>query len=359
MANCAAPLFSRPHCGPAVRFESRPAHHNAPLWSNIPVMARFLALLFLGLLATAQQTPDAAALSGIDPALRTSVSEALKAREFLAAEKLLAAHLEQHPDPRIYTFLGSLFFFDHQYLNAGIALKKADVLQPLAEPDRFTLAMCYVVLNMPDRAQKEMLTLSAQSPTNSKYPYWLARIHYDAKNYDDAVKGFRKALALDPGFVRAWDNLGLTYEALGQNDDAIAGYKKAIEANRRATPCSPWPGHNLATLLRKIGRPEEAEPVLRGSLACDPKFARSHYQLGVILEKDEAKTAEAIEHLRRAEELDPNYAEPHYTLGRLLRRLGRDEEAAQQLKTFEELKARQDRDSDAAKAGRSTTKPLN
>src|SRR5207253_2081618 len=83
-----------------------------------------------------------------------------------------------------------------------------------AGPRRFTLAMAYVVLGRPDWARPELAALSAADPGNPLYPYWLARLDYDQEHYAEAVAGFRRALALDPAYARAHDNLGLSYEAL-------------------------------------------------------------------------------------------------------------------------------------------------
>jgi len=37
----------------------------------------------------------------------------------------------------------------------------------------------------------------------------------------------------------------------------------------------------------KLGRLEEAEPLFRESLEFDTRFAQAHYQLGVLLEKQD------------------------------------------------------------------------
>ena len=64
---------------------------------------------------------------------------------------MLLSAAGKHPDaPLLYSFLGRVFFLDHNYLNTVIAMKKAEALQPLEEKDRFTLAMAYVILHRPD-----------------------------------------------------------------------------------------------------------------------------------------------------------------------------------------------------------------
>lgn len=299
-------------------------------------------LLWAG--AALAQLPDPPSLGrpeaagGLSAPLRSSLEGALSRKDYQQAEQLLVDELKERPDAALYAFLGRLFFADRQYLNAGISLERADRLRPLAEGDRFTLAMAYVVLKMTDRARNELQGLAAASPRDARYSYWLARLEYDAQQFERAASGFRAVLKLDPGFVRAHDNLGLAYEALGRNDDAIESYRTAVAKNREAKPCSPWPGHNLGALLRKIGRLEEAEPALRESLRCDPEFAKASYQLGLVLEKRDA-VDEAIVLFQKAA-ADAAYAEPHYALGRLYRKLERTVEADAELTRFEALRKR-------------------
>ena len=69
---------------------------------------------------------------------------------YASAEAVLVKAADQHPKVlQIYDYLGRIFFVDGKYLNAAIALKKSEALQPLEEKDRFTLAMAYISLHMP------------------------------------------------------------------------------------------------------------------------------------------------------------------------------------------------------------------
>lgn len=169
------------------------------------------------------------------------------------------------------------------------------------------------------------------------YPYWFGRIEYDAMQFTAAVGYFQHALQIDPNFMKAYDNLGLCYEALGNYDEATQTYKEAIRLSRTKPVCSPWPPLNLATLLVKIGRLEEAEAYLQESLRCDPRFPKAHYQMGLMLEKQK-KDNDALRELKEAVANDPSYAEPHYLLGRIYRRRGDPQKADAEWATFQKLK---------------------
>ena len=87
---------------------------------------------------------------------------------------------------------------------------------------------------------------------------------YDAGQYAAAIQRYERVIAKDPSFVRAYDNLGLSYEALNQTDQAVTQYRKAVELNRRAKAPDSWPALNLGKLLRTRGDVDEAETLFRG-----------------------------------------------------------------------------------------------
>jgi tetratricopeptide (TPR) repeat protein len=270
--------------------------------------------------------------------VRSALQKALDARDFAGAETVLVKEIERDSkSAQLLTLAGSVFFLDGKYLNSAIALKKAEALAPLDHRSRFTLAMAYITLNHRDWARPELAKLAEAEPLNPTYPYWLGRLDYDSMQFKAAEAHFQKTLNLDAGFMRAYDNLGLTYEALGQYDDAERVYKQAVVLNRQAKQPSPWPALNLGTLLLKLDKLGEAEFYLEESLRYDAQFAKAHYQMGLVLvkgKKDEAAERE----LQLAIKHDPNFAEPHYALGRIYERTGNKQAADAEFRIFQRLK---------------------
>src|SRR5215831_9365535 len=133
----------------------------------------------------------------------SKIEEALKRHEYERAETLLVEKIEQSPkSPRLLTLLGHIFFLDGKYLNSAVAMKKAEALSPLAESDRFTLAMAYIRLNHNDWAKPELIKLTESNPQKALYPYWIGRVDYAAQQFRSAVSQFRKALTLDPNLTK-------------------------------------------------------------------------------------------------------------------------------------------------------------
>ena len=277
-------------------------------------------------------------LPGLGAEQSRVLTDALRAGAYDRAERLLVetAH-GGAASPELLRLLGGVSFRLGNFLNAAVALKKAERLAPLDERSRFTLAMSYVVLGRHEWARPELRALAARAPANALYPYWTARLDYEAGRYADAVSGLQQAIAIEPRFVKAHDNLGLCYEALGRYPEAMASHDQAVRLNRASPSPSAWPPHNLGLLLTRLDRPTEAEPLFREALRYDAGFAPAHYQLGVTLEKL-GRVAEATAALQQAARLDPKYPDPHYALARIHRRQGRVADADRALAVFQRLK---------------------
>jgi tetratricopeptide (TPR) repeat protein len=273
----------------------------------------------------------------LDAGRRGQLAESIAARNYRAASELLAEEAQRNPDSqRILLVLANVLFLDGQHLNCAIALKKAEELAPLDERARLLLSLSYVILGRLNWAQPEFERLARSNPTNALYSYWLARIAYRKMDIGAATAHAKKAIELDPSFMKAYDQLGLCREADGEMDSAIQAFEQAIHLNDKLAVRSPWPSLNLGTLLLRMHRLDDAEVRLRESVRIDARFPVAHYRLGQVLEKKQ-RDDEAIAELEKAATLDPTYPEPHYALARIYRRRG-DAKARIELRTFQELR---------------------
>lgn len=274
----------------------------------------------------------------LSPERRVDIQAAISKHDYTGAETMLLEDIDKDPrQPALFKFAASVFFLDGKYLNTAIALKKSEAIEPLDEKSRFTLALAYIVLKHDEWAQPELARLEQSAPKNPVFPYWLGRIDYDARRYESAVRRFQATLDLDPGFMRAYDNLALCYEALAEYDTAISTYQRALELNRKKLPPSPWPPLNLANLLIKMGRLEDARAYVQESLEADPHFAKAHYSMGILLEK-ERNDKQAIYELNQSLSFDANLAESYYALARIYARDGEKTKAQEARANFEKLR---------------------
>jgi tetratricopeptide (TPR) repeat protein len=295
-------------------------------------------------LARAQRAGDAPAPptappSSLDlaPEKVSHLRTALAAHDYLDAEKLLINEIEPDPhSPRaapLLAYLGSVYFLNHDYLNAAVAWKKSDAIRPLEAGLQFSLAMAYIRISHPDWARPVLESLSAEDGKNALYPYWLGRLDYDAQHYPEAIHRFQQAITLDPTMGRAYDNLGLCNFYQNQTDVAVKNFNRAIELDRQFLRPSPWPYLNLAIAQQFMGHAQEAETNLREALRLDPQLAPAHYHLGNLLQQRGQLDAAVQEQLAAAR-LDDKYAEPHVALAHLYKQQGRTADAQEEVKIY-------------------------
>lgn len=268
-------------------------------------------------------------------AQRQAVLQMFSRHDYAAIENALAVPPGMNPQQSatLLALLGAIDFLGKRLEPAVKAFERSDAIRPLDDRDRFTLAMALATLGRSKDATTHLTRLNQLHPTQPLYLYWLARIEYYERRYEAAVEKLRRVTLLDPKSERAWDNLGLSLDMLGDQVGAQQAFEKAVELNRKLPAPSAWPPHNFGCLLFRMQLFPEAEKSLREALGYDPRFAQAHYYLGRVLEKlghDE----DAIAQLKSAAELDPNLAEPLYTLGLLYRRLGRLDESKRALEEY-------------------------
>ncbi|HTF24448.1 MAG TPA: tetratricopeptide repeat protein [Candidatus Limnocylindria bacterium] len=285
-------------------------------------------------------SPDLSGLQLTD-VRRLELEDAFRRRDYKRAESILLDEAEKDAksirSAKVLVLAGGIFFLDGEFQDSVIAWKKAEAIISLDDRSRFTLAMAEIKVNHRDWARPELDKLATTHPQDSLYLYWLARLDYDSQNYAAAITRLQRVVELDPNMMRAYDSLGLCYDYLGQFNEAIKHYNRAVELNRLQSKPSPWPHVDRAISLISLNQLVEAEKNLHEALTYDSRLPQAHYQLGRVLEMQGGYQA-AVQSLNQAIELNPSYPEPHYLLGRIYHRLGEDQLSKKEIAQFQELK---------------------
>jgi protein O-GlcNAc transferase len=261
-------------------------------------------------------------------------------RRFADAERSARDILDRNPASEPAQFLLAYSYFMRQHFQqAGQTLQRL-----LAQNDKNAEAHKLMGLTLffyreDPMAERELLTALRYRPNDEDGLYYLGRIYYTQNNFPPAIDAFRRLIALDPAHYKAYDNLGLCYEATGRNEEAIAAFRKSQEIAARSDPGYEWPYANLAEMLIKQNRPDEALPYAQSALNINPQSARNQFLLGKALSR-RGRPEAAFDHLRKAAQLDPNYPEPHYLLGQLYEKMGRRDDAQREFAVFEEISRR-------------------
>ncbi len=146
------------------------------------------------------------------------------------------------------------------------------------------------------------------------------------RKVEQALQAFRQALALCPQDeeleVYLW--LGHAYRAAKDRDKALWAYREAYARAPRDTYL-PYYAYYVGLTLLELGRLDEAEAFLQGSVPAAP-HAPNHYLLArIYLQRED--WARAAEELERAVALAPSALWYYEALGDVYRKQGRTEAA--------------------------------
>jgi tetratricopeptide (TPR) repeat protein len=265
----------------------------------------------------------------------------------LAAGELL---LTQHHDPEAMDRFETVLAHDPQH--AAARKGEVDAVTDLAvssrrdnHPDLALVALRHACEKLPDsselqldrglqafelndlsEADEALHTAQKLAPANPTVTYALARLETQQQHMPDAERDFKTYLAARPNDATAHYGLGYIYAALLRTDEARREFETSIRLQPRQTESYL----QLGQLALDAHHDDEAKRLFEQVLARDPNHAGALTGLGELAfrSKDYA-TAEQL--LAHAEKSDPTYARPHYYRGLALARLGRDEEAQQEL----------------------------
>lgn len=223
---------------------------------------------------------------------------------------------------------------DGHYLLGYVLLKQQDAKSSLAEytegakyrtPSAYDLeavAGDYVLLHDYLDADKWFTKSAEWNPNNFQVLYYLARTKYKENRFDEAAAVFTQCLKLDPKSVKAEDNLGLSYQGLGRNQEAMNAFRRAIsweEEEQRVDDSGPY--IDLGSLLVDTDRASEALPYLVEAVKMSPNEMRARRELGkAYMHLDELEKAQS--ELEKSAQLAPENAPIHFMLAQLYRKRG-------------------------------------
>lgn len=160
-------------------------------------------------------------------------------------------------------FASGRALFMNGRLNEAIGeLATAVSLDPGLTEAHDLLGIAYDRKGLSDRAREEFEKAIHNSPEDAQTLNNLGFSLYQNGNYRAAVDRLKRAAKLAPNDERILNNLALAQCRLGKYDDAYKNFARAA---------GPLEGHlNLATMLERLGRDEEAIKHYEGALGYKP-----------------------------------------------------------------------------------------
>src|SRR5271165_2984561 len=159
-------------------------------------------------------------------------------------------------------------------------------------------------------------------PSNPTIQHDLGLACLEVGRVQDAIAALQRAVASDPSYADAYFRLGIAFEKLGNIGGAIAAYDRATELLPSLTEA--W--FRAGALVYTLGHRDEAIGCFRRAAATggNTSFGRLG-KARALLTEDRNQEAEQV--LRRTLALDPSNAMAHDLLGNLLSEFGRFDEA--------------------------------
>jgi tetratricopeptide (TPR) repeat protein len=139
---------------------------------------------------------------------------------------------------------------------------------------------------------------------------------------DQAIASYQKAIEDNPHPEGVYYNLGMAFRKKGDLDRAIAYYKKALDLK----PDYAEARNNLGYAYLKKGFVEMAIEELTDALSIDPNLPEAYNNLGNAYVK-KGELEKAIAEYEQAIAVNPRFASPYYNLGVAYRRKGKLDKA--------------------------------
>lgn len=197
----------------------------------------------------------------------------------------------------------------------------------------FDLGADHIAHDRLELGLRELLMAERIDPRNARVQHGLGIAYLRRGKVQEAEQHLLRAVELDPDEHEARFNLSTLYLNLERYDECI---EQSALLTDDATFSSPWRSlTNWGWALYRQGDEAEARHKLESALRFNPHYWPTHMNLG-ILEAEQGRRPEAIQHFSRVLELEPGpsaTAEASYRLAEIYVSLGRREQAVGHLRT--------------------------
>lgn len=190
------------------------------------------------------------------------------------------------------------YFFDYLHFNLDFPYRVQDIEKLAKKVERQT---------------GFVLTGVTPGPPLNAYTYYnRGEIHFENREYLQAIQAYKKSLKLDPGSTRTWYDLGVANRYQKEYEASIKALKKALELD----PQAHWVWFELGLALKEYRQYKGAAEALQKAAQLKPNSPITWYELGLAYarQKDDKQ---AIAAYNRAIALKSRYSAAWYDLGRL------------------------------------------
>ena len=205
-------------------------------------------------------------------------------------------------------------------------------LKPAWAPAHYALGTTYYELHELPSALKQLRKVIQLDPSNANAHQLLAHVYVDQSDFSSALAELTRAVALKPS-GELYFELGQVEGQLGKLDAAAVQYRKALRLDPKLARAHVM----LGIVLRRQSNHKDALAEFRQAVRLDPNDPNAQFNLGKELKAD-GDNAGAIRAFQKAIELKPDFEQAHYNLGIALRSQGDPEAAHKELNELSDLR---------------------
>ncbi|MDR2904920.1 MAG: tetratricopeptide repeat protein [Helicobacteraceae bacterium] len=174
----------------------------------------------------------------------------------------------------------------------------------------YNRGIAYIKLRNYDQAVKDYTQAIALDPKDDQAYHNRGGAYCKLGNYDQAIADFTKAIELNPKYASAYFNRGVTYDKQQNYNQAITDFTKAIEL----APKDATYYNNRGNVYYELQNYDQAISDYTKAIELDPKFVMAYSNRGVAYKKLQ-NYDQAIKDCTQAIKIDPKYASAYNNRG--------------------------------------------
>ena len=194
-------------------------------------------------------------------------------------------------------------------------------------PGLFGKGMCLFFMENYDKSLEAFLEAQEHGENEDLWYYVGSLNLIHLCNYEGAINCFDIALSIDENFIEAWNDCGMAYSILEDDENALACFKEALNID----PDYREAVYNMGATLADMGRYSDSLVYLDRILEKEPDNFKALFYKGNVfyfMEKEE----KAIKYFTKALKVDKNQSELWNYLGYVQFSIGQNYEAVESFK---------------------------
>ena len=268
--------------------------------------------------------------------LLNEVEADIDANKFAESEPRLNGYIKDHPDSsRAHYDLGYLQFRTHQIGPSIKELSKSLELNPKNAEAHKVLALSCSIIGHYDLAEVELQEAARLKPESAEIHYSVARAYYTRGVYPLAKSEFDTSIRLDSSNAKAYNNLGITLEALGDTDAALKN-TTAIQLEDRQEHKSEWPYIYLSAFYNRQKNADEALNYARKAVEINSASDTAYFEMAKAY-RTQKQLQKSVDAARGAIAINSRMPDYYYVMGLVLRELGNHQASEQALAKYAQL----------------------